>query len=338
MPFSREDLSTPVVDLQKIFQPSELSPLREVLMHGQKPSVNMLKPLLLQVLHVRPLNHEDLTDLLEILTVSRPVPLLKSRVHWTLKCMQRTGQVQLDSNTLCWMPQNPSDRSSEPSWEPQTVNATGRWLNEHLARRSDGSEAPLLSQLRIALTRRFQISHTAGMIEDHIHNYIVRAIRRDAFAKMLGECPLLPYGKVISYAVNSAKTDIRDMGVEPLCREGYGARTEQERLKTPQPKARVRRPVDTDGAIFSLEDPHSPEDWLDFEKIWTQVQNMVQRKKPHAWERYSQLLRLKLEGYSTDEIAEKTGVGSNRAAWMLQEARKCVRKANPVRLAALTSA
>jgi hypothetical protein len=207
-------------------------------------------------------------------------------------------------------------------------------------RNPDGSEALLLQQLRSVLGRLFKISYSAGMIEDHIHNYFVRAIHRDAFAHMLSESPKLPYGKVISYCVNSAKTDMRSMGVEPICRTAFGARTERER-KTPQPKyprTQFTPSLDTDGAIFSLEDPHSPDEWLDFEKIWAQVQTLIQRKKPHAWERYSQVLKLKLEGYSVDEIADQTGVGSHRATSLIQEARKCVRKANPVRQAGLTSA
>ena len=208
-------------------------------------------------------------------------------------------------------------------------NATARWLNEHLAPPRGQKESPLMRMMRGALTKHLPLSAQYGMVDDHINNFMVRLIHRDAFAAMLQEGGI-PYSKVASYCVNSGRSDARNMGTEPVCREMLGARTEKERrvLASGHKEATVdvptNIPLDTDGNLAQLEAPGT-ESTLDFEDVWKQIEHIVQENKPGAWERYSNLLLMRFVGFSTQEIAQVEGVSSHRAARMIATVRQMIK-------------
>lgn len=212
---------------------------------------------------------------------------------------------------------------------PNTPNTTAKWLGKHLRPPSGQTESDLYRMMRAALCKRLPVSANADMIDDHIQNFMVRVIRRDAFAKMLADGGSVPYSKVVAYCVNSGRTDARDMGVEPVCREMFGARTEKERREQQEhpeePQFGNRPPAtrDTDGSFMPQD---TDEIDMDFEVIWHQIENVVNDHKPQAWERYSGILAMKYRGMTTKEIAAAEGVSRNRAASMLAEARRCVRE------------
>jgi len=232
------------------------------------------------------------------------------------------------------VPNKPSSRpqdgpTTSKRVSPQSApNETAEWLGEHLA---GGTECDLYRMMRAALAKRLPVSANASLLDDHIQNFMLRVIRRNAFAKMLGNGGKVPYSKVVAYCVNSGRTDARDMGTEPVCREMLGARTERERREAANCEDGVPgiRPIlDTDGNIVipeTSQPAYGEGDAIDFDIVWQQIENVVHDEKPHAWERYANILTMKARGFSTREIAHAEGVSRNRAASMLAEARRCVR-------------
>lgn len=218
--------------------------------------------------------------------------------------------------------------------KPTGPNATAKWLDQHLRPAKGGRDSELMGMMRGALLRHMPVSASRGLIEDHIQNFMVRVIHRDSFATALAAGEAIPYSKVASYCVNSGRTDARDMGTEPVCREFMGARTDKERQAPAVGEEyfpfmddgdSMKGVLDTDGNIVVKADS-DPGDSLDFDVIWKQIEAVVQERKPGAWERYSNLLMMKAQGLSTQEIADKEGVSRHRAAKMLATVRQFVRE------------
>jgi hypothetical protein len=67
------------------------------------------------------------------------------------------------------------------------------------------------------------------------------------------------------------------------------------------------------------------EDLLDFEKVWNKIVAVVQAHKPGAWSRYTNIAMMRIEGYTTDEIAAHEQVSRHRAAKMLATVRNIIR-------------
>jgi hypothetical protein len=245
-------------------------------------------------------------------------------------------QLARDLNGIVILPVlAPASRTETPKAKRPTTgpNETAVWLGEHLRPAAGHKESDLHRMARSALCRRLPVSANAGMIDDHIQNYWLKAIRLNSLRKLLQDGGKVPYSKVVAYCVNSGRTDARDMGTEPVCRELYGARTEKERRErkdqpTPQFGDKPLGAWDTDGNMKSPDDADTTIDdtVMDFDIIWSQVENVVHDEKPQAWQRYSNILAMRARGLSTREIAAVENVSRNRAASMLAEARRCVRK------------
>lgn len=224
----------------------------------------------------------------------------------------------------------PSEGSQEPQEAakaaptPTRPNETARWLGRHCRH---GSE--LYRKMERALSRRLPVSASSGMIEDHIQNFLVRAIKNNSLRKLIA-AEKVPYSKVVAYCVNSGRTDARDAGTDPVMRTFYGARTEKERRErrddTQFEDCGHERALDSDGNIIGEDTTSIDETEVDFDLVWAQIENVVHDRKPQAWQRYASILAMKAKGYSTKEIAKAEGVSRNRAAWMIAEARRCVRE------------
>ena len=261
-------------------------------------------------------------------TQASPLLTQPARCQWAL-----TPEGEKDARRLNGLPPRlvvvPSPKPPKPMVGP---NTTAGWLGDHLTPARGQKESKLYGMMRSALCKRLPVSANAGMVEDHIQNFMLRVIRRDAFARMLNDGRTLPYSKVVAYCVNSGRTDARDMGTEPICREMFGARTEKERRErsntVPQFGDNKGTSWDTDGNVIPPEDETVAIDDAanDFDVLWRQIENVVHDHKPQAWQRYSGILAMKARGFTTNEIARAEGVSRNRAASMLAEARRCVRE------------
>lgn len=257
---------------------------------------------------------------------SAVVPLLQqpARCQWAL-----TEAGEAEARNLNGVAARPADKPA-PAFKPKRrsgPNATSIWLGQHM-----NPNGQLYAMMRGALAKRLPVSANADMLDDHIQNFVMRAIRRDSFAKRLEDGGDIPYSKVVSYAVNSGRTDARDMGTEPVCREMYGARTERERRDQrdgePQFGNTSGASWDTDGNVVPDEEDNAVIDdtTADFDELWREIERTVEDHKPQAWQRYASILAMKARGFSTREIAQAEGVSRNRAASMLAEARRVVRE------------
>lgn len=215
-----------------------------------------------------------------------------------------------------------------------TPNETSVWFDKHLTPPKGKAESDLMRMMKGAITKRLPVSARADLVEDHVHTYIMRAIRRNSYATVLRDGGCLPYSKVVSYCLNSGRTDARDMGTNPVCREMYGARTERERVNgvrvtddsdTPH-TLEGRQCFDGDGnlVIPDMTDM-TVKTGLDFERVWGRVQEIVNSRLTHG-EQYIQVLVHRANGLNLQEIAETEGITRNRAATMLSTARRCLRE------------
>ena len=218
-----------------------------------------------------------------------------------------------------------------PAPKKQGPNLTSQWLTKHLTPIRGEADSKLMTLLKGALTRHMRISVDRGLVEDHIQNFMIRVIRRDSFAATLAAGEELPYTKVASYCVNSSRSDVRDMGTDPVCREMMGARTDKERRQhdteesavTAQPANKGH--YDTDGNVKAPAAVVTPVVAPDFETVWRRVEETASAHRPHAWKLYAPILQLKAEGFSIQEIATQKGITRKRASKMLSDACQLVR-------------
>jgi len=245
-----------------------------------------------------------------------------SRGFWVLTPAGLERAARLNGATIIGTTQ------TAPS-KPRTPNATSKWLSKHLAPARGSSESPLMQMMRGALRKHLPLSAQCDLIDDHIQTFMERVIRRDSFAKALETPEGLPYSKVATYCVHSGCSDVRGMGVEPVCRELLGARTERERSKALPEDASVGGPsvpLDSDGNFVLPEELDSePGDCLDFETLWKQVEEVVQKAQPENWKQYSNILLLKARGFTNKEIAEVEHLSPSKANKMLFTVRQLVR-------------
>ena len=228
------------------------------------------------------------------------------------------------------------------------LNVTARWLAEHLKPSLGEPNSALMKTVLHAVSRRCRISTEMNIVNDHVQECFLRLIRRDSLRKHLESGRKVTYTHIASYAVNSAFTDIRDAGTEPVTREMLGARTEKERrdlaafLKLKEEEDEGTRvgvlskgiQIGESGDLVEVLDNRPMvsdilADRMCFEKVWHRLEKVMQVEKPHAWARYAGILRMQiLEGLSVKEIATVEKVSPHRAATMLQEARRAVRTAS----------
>jgi len=256
---------------------------------------------------------------------------MPARGMWALTPLGLAKAAQYNSVTLA-----PEVLVPVVQEQPTGPNATAQWLAQHLRPAKNGKDSELMCLMRGALIRHLPVSSRHGMIDDHIQNFMVRVIHRDSFAPALAAGDGIPYSKVASYCVNSGRTDARTMGTEPVCREFMGARTDKER-HTPDDVAdenffmpdnnAMKDVYDTDGnlavQVTEYAEGH-PSDSQAYDDLWGKIEAVIQERKPGAWERYTHMLKMKADGFSTQEIADKEGVSRPRAAKMLATVRQFV--------------
>ncbi len=98
---------------------------------------------------------------------------------------------------------------------PNAFNATARWFAIHWVRFSEYAAA--------YLSRKLPRSAELKKIQDHMMDYVLKAIERDYLAKYLVESQSVPYSMVASYTFRMAASSLRKDGRDPCCRALHGA-------------------------------------------------------------------------------------------------------------------
>lgn len=218
-------------------------------------------------------------------------------------------------------------------------NMTANFLEARL-KATKGLEGHLWRTLQAAVASKLPISAATGMIDDHIHNCMVRLISRDSLRERILAGKTIPDSLLATYVIRSSFTDIRDMATNPITREMFGARTERERKTGTSPgpikDPRIIWTKDADGLATIGDIAGDPlgvggvqdlDEWEDFQKYMSCVEKILKKKKPRASDRYLGILRMRVSGFTISEIAEEEGVTTYRAASMVAEARRCLRDA-----------
>lgn len=212
-------------------------------------------------------------------------------------------------------------------------NATAKFLDKRL-HATGGYNGTLMRTMRTAVSSRLHVSHTVGMVDDHIHNCFARLIARDSLADRLAEGHVITDQQLAMFAVRSGYTDVRDSGTNPVCRELYGARTDREREKgvvtAPMTDPRIVWGSDEDGNtgtwVDLADEAANQEDAVAFAEVWDRLEGIIRKHKPLAAERYIGLLRSKANGASVADIADDEDVSVSRATSMMAEIRRVLRE------------
>jgi len=215
-------------------------------------------------------------------------------------------------------------------------NRTSQFLDQKLR------DKTVMPYFRSVIGKSMPVSASSAMIDDHIQNGLLRFITRDAFCgRILMGYPIMNH-HIAQWLSRSAYTDARNDGTEPVAREFYGARTESERTKTtasPTPVASVQVLPDQ-RVVWGKEeegvagvwvdivdtDAGETEDTLAFATIWQRVGDKI-KAKTVSGERYVNILEMRLQGLSVQEIAGELSVSKHRAATLIAEARKIAQDA-----------
>lgn len=219
-------------------------------------------------------------------------------------------------------------------------NVTSEFLGQRL-KATGGINGSFWRLLRSAISTKLPKSAAAGIVDDHIHNCMVRLISRDSLRERVLGGKDIPDTLLATYAVRASFSDIRDMGTNPVTREMFGARTESERAKgvvtAPLTDSRIIWSKGDEGSPASIVDmvgdplanggAGSVEEYMDFQRYMHRLEDVIRAKKPKAGDRYLGVLRMKVSGFTIPEIAEEEGVSVFRAASMVAEARRCLQEA-----------
>ena len=206
------------------------------------------------------------------------------------------------------------------------ANRTAQHLKDRITK-TGGNDGSFMRALTAELSSRLRVCAATGQIEDHINNFFMRFIARDALRVRLENNEKITDRELISYAVRSSFNDIRGDGTEPVTREFYQASTETERKK------QVRRGTLSDSRLvydhhdvdnedthnFSsqarwvdLRDDHSSataaalEDRVAFGELWEKVER--RSRYCEIWQRHGQRLLQRAEGLTHQEIGKIEGL------------------------------
>lgn len=199
-------------------------------------------------------------------------------------------------------------------------NATAKWYEQQLP-------LGLMERLEKAVAGKMRISRQTQQVQDHVQNFFVRQIRRDALAKHLEGGQDIPWSKILTYAVRSAATDIRDDAHNPVCRTIYGSKTNVEvRSRADDTGFHIEerhRDHDTDGNLIPEGTTEGTfETMHDFNVLEERLLDLV-RERYRNGDRMAEVLKMRIRDASPAEIGESQGCSSHRGASLSARARAC---------------
>lgn len=215
-------------------------------------------------------------------------------------------------------------------------NLTSEWFFTHLKPKT-GGESELMVMMKAYLSSKMGISAKSGMVEDHIQNFFMRAIRRDSFRTRIEEGKRITYKRVCSYALNSCKNDIRDAGTNPVTRTLYGAKTDTDRkyeknqvenpnlLSNPDKTAKVVTSYDeATGKVegFAVVEEVSPETEASYQSLIRALRKALLVRFPSKGPIYADVLMDIAQGKSSKEIAETHSLSPGGTKKLIADARK----------------
>jgi hypothetical protein len=197
-------------------------------------------------------------------------------------------------------------------------NLTKAYIDRRI-RETGGLNGKFMRTLRNVLAQHLSISARAGLVEDHIQNWLVYIIQNDTFRPYLEVNRKIYDSKLIHFALRRAYIDCRAMAMEPVTRELTGARTTVERSK-----GLKYRPSDKQVAfydVFDNDDSDSPgamdfvgdteqklSSDLEVGLLWKNIVGILKTQYPDDYETRTQIIRLKGDECSFSEISRNLSV------------------------------
>jgi hypothetical protein len=210
---------------------------------------------------------------------------------------------------------------SAPAAAPvDAPNATAKWYEEQLP-------LGLMDRLERVVARKMRVSSVTQQVQDHVQNFFVRQIRRDALAKHLKADGKVQWSKITTYAVRSAATDIRDDAHNPVCRTIYGSKTNAEvRASVKDGGSHFdiqHRDRDTDGNLIPEGTTESTFELMhDYNVLEERLYDLI-RNRYRNGDRMADVLKMRIADATPAEIAKAQGVSEHRGASLSARARAC---------------
>jgi len=222
------------------------------------------------------------------------------------------------------------DENENPQGLPKSL--TLKYLNEVL-------DEPTRKKLLTSLGFKMEVSRETGQLEDHLHTAIVRWLERKAFDKRitLGDAP--KFGSLKNFTTNSAYTDARTWGRDPVCRTLFGAKTQTDfklegegrstaNFQHPAP-ADICVEKNEDGKVIDtvVIDNSAAFNEAEFQDVWNRLEKIFERKFGDNGERNLRIMRdFGVEGYSVKEIAQRSSLEDDDVTQILSEVRRHMRR------------
>ena len=238
------------------------------------------------------------------------------------------GQWSLTSDALVFL----------DAQKPIIKNYTVEFLNTLIAS-TGGTNGTFMKGMRAAVAHKLPVSANARIVEDHIQNYFVKVMSHDTFREKILEGKPPTISKIKSYAVQSAITDIRGDGCNPVCRSLYGASTATERVKGVKGhyspfKLAVKKDQDEkiqDWEIAQVaQEEQVPLEEIEskdilFETTWKNVRKIAGKNFQFP-RKARRVMELKMDGFEKDEIALKTKLDIASVEDILSKTKKCMKE------------
>lgn len=204
---------------------------------------------------------------------------------------------------------------------PPEANLTALWLKEH---RAGDRKSSLNKAVLGALGKKLRVSAAASLLEDHAQAFFTKLIRRDSLAKRIQAGVKMSDSLLSSWAVNSARSDIRSGGTEPVAREMLGAKTERELdpkrepplVKSDPNALGVVRAPDEIGRVnlahvIAPKDDYTQESLDEARAFWALVENAINTRKPARGALYVGIVKMRAQGCTVKEITAQHGLAIN---------------------------
>jgi len=209
-------------------------------------------------------------------------------------------------------------------------NQTAQWLDENV-------DEQTLQRLYAYLAKKLPRSLQFRKIREHVHNKLVSLIDLDSFAGRINRGETIYFSQLKVYCYRSAVSDLMADGRDPVSRTLYGASTLRERRDGEQVVPLTTQefhPVyvndgdESGGPLLDASGRNLEADILEREAVshgLAEVERALRALKPSVADRYLGVIESQCEGLAIQELADREGVGYDRASTLIQTVRNTLR-------------
>lgn len=196
-------------------------------------------------------------------------------------------------------------------------NITSQWFTSQIK-----SNPEFLPYLESVVVRALPASRRNDTAYEHVNEFVMKMVKRDAFAPHLGKGELA-VSKVGTYLKRSVWNDVRQGGVNPVNREFRKFRTFTDKAKGYKPKTLGVRVVHTEDDTFIV-DEGTPEITYEDQIFWHRVKTQIAKTVKES-DVAIEVCRLKVEENTIPEISAKLNLPQPEVKAILARLKKVLR-------------